>query len=145
MNNNIFESVKRCNYLYGELNTEYHNASLKLGLSDSAMQILYTICNFGESCLITDICRLTGLSKQTVNSALRKLEGDDIIRLESVTPKSKRVCLTERGKTLSKKTALRLIEAENAVFASWTEDEVRQYIKLIERFLVMFKEKTEEF
>lgn len=145
MNTNIFESVKRCNYLYGELNTEYHNASLKLGLSDSAMQILYTICNFGESCLITDICRLTGLSKQTVNSALRKLEGDDIIRLESVTPKSKRVCLTEGGKALSKKTALRLIEAENAVFASWTEDEVRQYIELIERFLVKFKEKTEEF
>jgi predicted transcriptional regulator len=68
---------------------------------------VYTICNFGESCLLTDICHLTGLSKQTVNSALRKLEKEGTIHLESVIAKSKRVCLTESGKALSKKTAIR--------------------------------------
>ena len=46
----VSKVMKRYNYLLGELNAVYHEMSLKLGLSDSAMIILYTICDQGERC-----------------------------------------------------------------------------------------------
>ena len=74
MNVQSSASLKRLNHLQCEMSVVYHEMSHLCGLSDSTMQILYTICNFDEeSCLLQDICRLTGLPKQTINSALRKL------------------------------------------------------------------------
>ena len=99
-------SLKRLNHLQCEMGVVYHEMSHLCGLSDSTMQILYTICNFDEeSCLLHDICRLTGLPKQTINSALRKLENEDIIFLEAENAKNKRVFLTQKGKLLSSVTA----------------------------------------
>lgn len=66
--------LKRYNHLLGELEAVYHDLSYQLGMSDSVSKILYTLCCEGGPCRISDICLCSGLSKQTVNSALRKLE-----------------------------------------------------------------------
>ena len=76
------EEMKRFNHLLGELDGAYHEISFKLGLSDSAMTILYTICDKGESCLLQEICLQSGVSKQTINSAIRKLEAEGILYLQ---------------------------------------------------------------
>ena len=143
MMNHTSSEMKRYNHLIGEIDATYHEASLKLGLSDSAMQIFYAICNNGESCLLGDICRLSGLSKQTIHSAIRKLEDEGVIHLEAVGAKAKNVCLTQAGKQLVQKTALRIIEIENDIFDSWAPDEVQKHLELTERFLTSLKEKTE--
>lgn len=67
--------LKRYNHLLGELEAVYHDLSYQLGMSDSVSKILYTLCCEGGPCRISDICLCSGLSKQTVNSALRKLGG----------------------------------------------------------------------
>lgn len=136
--------MKRFNCLLGETEAAYHEAFLKLGLSDSAMNILYVICDQGESCLLQEICRRSGLSKQTVNSAIRKLEGEGVLYLEQAGAKAKRVFLTERGKELAGKTALRIIQIENAIVASWPKEDVETYLKLTERYLTDFKKQTAE-
>ncbi len=142
MEQNPHHQMHRFNYFQGEINSAYHDASLKLGLSDSAMHILYTICDNGERCLLQDICRLSGLSKQTINSALRKLEQDGIVYLEKAGPKSKTVCLTDTGKKLANSTAKRLLETEDAVFAQWPEEDVQNYLRLTEKFLMDFKKNS---
>ena len=125
-------SLKRLNHLQCEMGVVYHEMSHLCGLSDSTMQILYTICNFGEeSCLLRDICRLTGLPKQTINSALRKLESEDIIFLEAANAKNKRVFL----KQLSSETAEKIIDAENRILADWGPETSEQYLALNERYL----------
>ena len=43
-------TLKRFNYLTAEINAAYHEAALLLGLSDSAMMVLYTICDSGGCC-----------------------------------------------------------------------------------------------
>lgn len=134
--------IKRFNHLHGEIESTYHDSSLKYGVSDSVMKILYTICSYGDSFPLSDICRNTGLTRQTVNSALRKLEYDGIIYLEAVNGKSKKVCLTENGKQLSESTAMRLIEIENAIFDSWAKEDVEKYLELTERFLLSLREKV---
>lgn len=144
MNTHSSRELRRYNYLAGEIEAAYHEMSLKLGLSDSAMMILYAICDRGDSCLLRDICRQFGISKQTVNSALRKLEAEGVIYLESADAKNKRICLTEKGKRLADQTARQIIETENDIFSSWEEADVENYLKLTERFLHDFKARSEK-
>lgn len=138
----ISNEMKRYNHLVGEMNAVYHDISLHLGLSDSAMIILYTICDNGDSCLLQDISRRSGVSKQTINSAIRKLEKEGIVYLKSAGAKNKNVYLTDEGKQLAKHSALRLIEMENDIFASWETDDVEKYLEFTERFLTSLKEKS---
>ncbi|MCI8875618.1 MAG: MarR family transcriptional regulator [Lachnospiraceae bacterium] len=136
---------KRCNYLFGETNAVYHDMAVKMGLSDSAMNILYTICDSGESCLLKEICRRSGISKQTVNSAIRKLEQEGMVYLKSADSRNKYVCLTNRGKELSQNTVIRMIQAENEIFASWPKEEVDIYLELTEKYLNDLREKAKNF
>lgn len=138
------KAIDRFNYLMGEIDAAYHEMSRRLGLSDSAMKILYAICDEGESCLLKEICRCSGLSKQTVNSAIRKMETDGIVYLQQYGAKEKKVCLTDCGKELAKRTAVRMIEAENEIFASWTDEDVQNYLTLTEQYLNDFRKKVED-
>lgn len=144
MGNYIEEKMKRFNYLTNEIDAAYHEAALKLGLSDSAMLILYSICNNGEECLLSEIMHLSGISKQTINSALRKLESDDIVYLAAFSGRKKKICLTDKGKALVKDTVYRLIKVENEIFDSWAEEELQIYIELTQKYLSSFKEKIKE-
>ena len=136
--------VKRINYLHSEINNVFHEMSQQMGLSDSVSCILYTICNFGDSCLLTDIINMTGIPKQTVNSALRKLEGEGYLQLETAQSRRKKVVLTEAGKLLAQNTAKQMIRMENEIYASWTEEERQLHLTLTQRYLDQLKEKAKE-
>lgn len=136
------EHSKRFGYLASEIDAAYHEAARKLGLSDSALSILYTICLSGDSCSLSDIVSLSGISKQTINSALRKLEGSGVV--ETRGGKKKQVYLTESGKALAQDTALRLLEMENEIFNSWADGEFERYLTLTGRYLSAFQEKIKE-
>lgn len=136
--------LKRFNHLTNEIDGAYHEAALKLGLSDSALMILYTICDLGCSCLLNDINKLSGISRQTTNSALRRLEADGIVFLETFDGKKKRVCLTDKGMDLAMDTAVRLIGIENDIFSSWPEKERDMYLELTQKYLDSFREKIKD-
>lgn len=138
------KEMRRYNHLVGEIDGVYHEMSLKLGLSDSAMIVLYTICDSGSSCPLRDICRRSGLSKQTVNSALRRLEAAGAVFLESVSARNKNVCLTESGQVLAEKTAERIIRIENDIFDAWPREDVERYLELTARYLFALREKAGE-
>ena len=137
------EEIKRFNLLASEIEALYHKAALKLGFSDSIMQILYTICSVGDSCLLSDICRLSGTSKQTIHSAVRILEDNGSVYLEAKSGRKKAVCLTDKGKATVKETVARIIEIENQIFASWTESEREEYLRLTKAYMLAFKEKLD--
>lgn len=138
------KEMQRLNYLMSETDAAYHEAAFRLGMSDSTMQILYAICNSGNSCLLSDICRLSGISKQTINSALRKLEEKGIVYLEASEGRKKRVCLTGKGRTLAEGTVVPLIEIENSILDSWPQEELEQYLELTRKYLVSFREKIQK-
>lgn len=134
--------MRRYNHLLGEIDGMYHEMSLKLGLSDSAMVILYTVCDSGGSCSLREICRSSGLSKQTVNSALRKLEAEGTLYLEAAGARSKNVCLTAAGRQLAEQTAGRILAIENEIFSSWPREDVERYLGAMERFLADLRERA---
>ncbi len=143
MDRKISKELRRYNYLFGETGLVYHEMYLKLGLSDSAASILYVLLENGDCCLLRDVCYFTGLNKQTVNSALRKLEADGAVCLEMADGKRKLVRLTEKGKILADKTAGRILAAEDEIFASWPQEDVQKYLELTEAFMLALKEKAE--
>lgn len=138
------EEMHRFTYLIGETDNTYHELSLKVGLSDSAMLVLYTLCDMGGECSLQTICSFSGLAKQTVNSALRKLEKEEVVILKQQNGRNKNVKLTNKGVKLAENTVVRIMKIENEIMESWTKEEVQQYLSLTERYLNMLKEKLEE-
>lgn len=135
---------RRINCLNSEIDAAYHAAALKLGLSDSEMRILYTLCLNGAPCPLSEIVSRSGISKQTINSALRKLENAGAVYLETAGGRKKQVCLTGPGRELTQRTALRLLRIEDEIFASWSQEELERYIALTEKYLASFQEKIRE-
>lgn len=141
MKNHMTEEIKRFNHLTGEIEGLYHEAALRLGFSDSIMQILYTICCIGDGCPLSDICKLSGARKQTINSSIRILEKDGLVYLKALDGRTKTVYLTERGKLTVDGTVSRLIDIENQIFASWTKEEREEYLRLTKAYMTAFKER----
>ncbi len=139
MSADFSKELKRYNYLLSETESAYREAASLLGLPVSSMIVLYAVCNEGTSCPLRDICRNAGVSKQTINSALRRLEADGVIYLENTDGKNKTVCLTEKGQELAGRTAAKVIAIENDIFASWKREDVNQYMALTERYLQDFR------
>ena len=73
----VCADMNRFNSLITQTDSIYREAAFKLGLTYSAMMVLYAVFNNGGSCPISDICAF-GINKQTVNSALRKLETEAV-------------------------------------------------------------------
>ncbi len=144
MSINVSDQMKRFNNLISEMNEAYHDVALKLELSDSAMQILYVICNGGGECLLSEIVQMSGISKQTINSAMRKLENEGVVITEDATARKKLVRLSEKGKQLAKNTVQKVIDIENEIFASWTQEEWQSYFNLTKRYITHFKERAKE-
>lgn len=133
MEHHILEKIYQINCLTEEVDSLYHQAAVKLGVSDSVLFILYMLYVNKEKCLLYDIYKLSGISKQTINSAIRKLEQEDIVYLQKHNGKSKLVCLTETGKNYAKQTAGRLLNAEYKAFENWSKEELDLYLRLIKK------------
>lgn len=145
MTQNISSEARRYNHILAEIDTIYHEIALKQGFSDSIMTILYTLSEYDGSCLLSDLIRRCAISKQTINSALRKLESDDIIYLEAAGKKAKRVLLTAKGREVAHATVDRVIAMENKIYGSWQPEEWAVYLDLTERFLQQLRKEVEEF
>lgn len=138
------EKVQKINCLSNDMNALYHLAARKLGVSDSALCVLYLIYEKGDHCRLYDICAESGISKQTINSAIRNLEKEEILYLEQDTGRTKRICLTEKGKSYIARTGARLYETENRIFQSWPEEEFELYLKLMEKYNHDLREEIEK-
>ena len=64
--------IRRFDAINDAISMAYHNLSLKLGFSDGESMILYAMYD-GEPVTQKEITERTGMSKQTVSSAVRKL------------------------------------------------------------------------
>ncbi len=144
MQTQLSAQMQRLNLLTSAIDEAYHAAARKLGLTDSAMSILYTVCSSGTACPLSRIVRLTGISRQTINSALRKLEADGLVQLAPLRGRTKQVVLTPQGSELAERTVARVFAVDNAILDAWTQPERALYLELMQRYLVAFQEKTKE-
>lgn len=140
----LSDKIRRLNKLMNEIDNLYHQFAVKSGLSDSAIIILYSICENGGRCDLSSIYKQTGTSKQTINSAIRKLENDGIIYLENKNGREKTVVLTERGETSVAKSVFMLFGIENEILSEFSEQEVDANIEFNRRYADLFRKKLKE-
>ncbi len=143
MNPNREDILRRINYLNSELNALYHQASVKIGLSDSASQILYFLYTDHGQCRLQDIILQTGLSKQTVHSALCKLQEQGLLSLEQDVGRRKLIYLTPKGQDYTANTVSRIFEAEKAAYRDWSEEEITEHLRLLQMYNDHFKKQVE--
>ncbi len=140
----IKHALKEYNRIYKETNSIYHDIALSLRLSDSAFDILYAICQLGDGCLQRDICSLSATSKQTINSSIRKLAQDGYITLKHGKGRQMHIFLTDTGIELVKERIFPVIEIENKVFDSMTEEESRELLRLSRKYIEILEKNAKE-
>ena len=126
----ISKYLKEYNHIYKEANDIYHEIARKLQLSDSALDIFYTIFEMGDNCLQRDICKASCMPKQTVNSSIRKLQTDGYLTLSPGKGRSMHIHLTPSGQKLIQEKLVPLIRIENDAFEDMTVEECEQLIHL---------------
>lgn len=136
-------ALRRINYLTNETDAIYHRSSLRFGITDSVSVVLYTLYDHGGSCLLSEVYKSSGVSKQTINSALRSMERDELIYLEAATGRTKRITLTAKGHELTERTAARLVEAEVRAFDGWSEEKIASYIAMMEEYTEALRRQIE--
>lgn len=140
----ISDTLAEFNHIYKEFNDIYHEIAWKLKLSDSAFSILYTLCEMEDGCLQKDICAVTCLPKQTVNSSVRKMEAEELVTLEKGKGREMKIHLTEKGMALVQEKIYPVIEAENRAFSSMPEEECRQLLDSYRKHCIALRREMKE-
>ena len=143
MVHNLREEIHLINCLISDIDAAYHQAAVQSGVSDSTSFIFYMLFINDGSCLLNDIYRLSGISKQTINSAVRKLEREKIIYLENFNGRAKKVYATESGKPYISKVTEKLYQAEINTFSQWSEEELACFITALKKYNTSFRKQIE--
>lgn len=138
------EFIRIYNGQYKESNEVYHRLARHCGLSDSAFWILYTLREAEGPVSQKQLCDELYLSKQTVNSALKNLEGAGYLRLESPPDnrKSKEIRLTPSGEELMRRTVDPVFAMEERAFQRLTVEEREAILRLGRRNLDLLREEA---
>ena len=118
------------NRIDGQIQRSYHEAAVKMGLPDSEFWILYVLATNEPEMLQTELTAITGVSKTTINSALKKMERAGLLELTPGGGRNTCSRLTEIGHQLAEKTVCRLVALENRIYESWSPEEQAMLIQL---------------
>lgn len=132
------------NRIHKKSNEIYHDLALRLGLSNSAFDILYSISELGDGCLQKDICNATFIPKQTVNSSIRQMESAGYLTLSSGKGRSMHINLTDTGRNLLEQTIYPVLQIENEAFRCMSEEECQQLITLTRRYTQALSEASQK-
>ena len=131
MEENQGQELREFNRLYKKLEELYHSLSLRLGMSDSIFSSLYTICELADGCSQKEICEQLSASKQTINSAIRKLENQGILFMrKGEKGRELHIHLTERGRCEVREKILPVMEAEDQAFIRMPEQDRAEFLRL---------------
>ena len=106
----------------------------QMNLTDMAMWALYTLRVEPGEMTQSRMCEFLHEPKQTINSALKKMEADGLITLQSGSNRrTKTIHLTAAGEALARETADRVAETEQQALAQFSEEEADQLFSLLRR------------
>ena len=142
MDRNAYQMLIAFNRETKKLDDVYRSAAKSCGISECAFWILYTLRVEEKPFTQAEICEFLIEPKQTVNSALKKLEAEGYLTLSAgADQRSKRVCLTEKGERFVKAHVDRVPEAEAAALGAMTAAERDALIRLTGRYRALFAQK----
>ncbi|MCI9468187.1 MAG: winged helix-turn-helix transcriptional regulator [Oscillospiraceae bacterium] len=144
MAHELSEALQDFNHNFKALTDVYHTIAKKLSLSDSEFDVLYALYILGEGCTQKAICDYAWVSKQTIHSAVRKLEQQGALRLERGQGREARVFLTDAGRKLVDAKIPPVVAAEEKAIQD-TDGYIRFVMKgVIEEFTDSLRQSAED-
>lgn len=138
-------SAAAFNLLFNEADGIYHNYAKRFKLSQTALFLLCTLYENDTPLTQRQLATEWHYPPQTVNSFLKRLEREGMVRLEDAPHdrRSKYVVLTEHGRSLSARVVEPLLAAEERAFAGLSEDERRALLALTRKYLTLLRQEID--
>ena len=133
--NNVLKSIDDC----------YRNIAKRYGFSEAAFWTLYTLRMEPGNITQSDVCTVLYQPKQTVNSALKKLESEGYITLTPAGAHTKNISLTKSGTKLCEQTVDKVIEAECAALGNMTDEESENMTALMKLTACFLKIRQQKY
>ncbi len=130
--------------LYKEYDSIFHSVALAVGLSDSALTVLYHPQELGDGCLQRDIAASAWVSKQTVHSTIRQLRERGLLSLSPGKGRDMHIHLTEEGRRLVREEIYPIMQMESDAFQALAPEERRDLLCLTARYVAALRELAEE-
>lgn len=97
-------------------------------------QSLVTYIGANPGCRNVDISAHFQLNKSTVSRQVAALVGLGLVEVRGSTARGQGLALTETGEDLRRKLADEVLAALTERLASWSEDDLRTFAQMLERF-----------
>lgn len=130
------------NRAHKRMNVLYHNYARDAGISDAAFWLMYSLYEKGGPCTQTELCEAWFFAPQTINSALKSLEKQGLIILDSVpnSRKNKQLFFSEAGEQLVREKIIPLVQAEEQSFLRLDEQERNALLKITQKHIDILEE-----
>lgn len=137
MGESTIKNLVMYNQLWMELDDLYSDYAKSSGLPECAFWIFYTLYESKDVYTQKDLSEKWSLSRQTVNSALKKLESEGLVGLVPLPgqKKNKQLVLTEEGDVFAQKVVIPIIEAEQNAFGGLSSEEQKMLLCLTQKYL----------
>ena len=123
----------------------YRNLARIFGLSECSFWILYTLRTNDTALAQSEVCAYMYQPKQTVNSALKKMESEGYLKLEKGKDhRSKQISLTVGGIRLCERTVDRIIESERGALGRMTAEEQEMFLSLFHKYTDLLRQAMQD-
>ena len=135
----LSQKQNQLNRLNKALSEFYHDICVQIGISDSVFDIFYAIIALGDGCCQKDICDYAFTSKQTIHSAIHRLEKEGFLYLKSAKGREMQIFLTPKGISFSEEKIVPVIDMENQVCSGMNANELDTLLLLTEQYLCQLR------
>lgn len=131
--------------MYWENDAVYNLFAEASGLNRTEFMTVYCIATGVDT--QAAICKMLFMPKQTVHSAVLKLQKQGIVEKSPTENnlKSKKLSLTEYGKEFAKNKVLKIDAIDDEVWELFSEKESEKLLALTEKYNEFFKSKVYEY
>lgn len=113
----------------------YRQLAKRFGMSECSFWILYSLRETNTSFTQSELCYALSQPKQTINSALKKMQDYGFIELLINQDRRKKyIRLTDKGALLAQETVDKVILLENQTFDTFTEEEQSLFLQLLHKY-----------
>lgn len=137
------KNLEELNSLYKEWFEIYHKISTKFGLSDSEFMIIYALVELNLD-RQKDIADYYCISKQTINSAVKKLVKTQMIELKQTKGRDMQINFTQAGKKFAQEKIIPIVNIEKNAMSAMGAKDWLELLRLTRKHLDIFKEQIME-
>ena len=141
----ISEKVQQLNGILCEMDSIYQTLLSAKNISDGEFVVLNAILSLGEGCLQKDIAENSYMSKKTINSTIKKLEKEGLIKLKAGKYPNMHIYLTKHGLDHIKNNIMPIVDVENRVLNSMPENDFCRLVSGYSKYITSFKEHVMDF